>query len=310
VPAVHEVFVPASASENTDGEQPSKDETKYMKQGAKPKKKRRAPDPPVSSPAKSTSDIRQLNSNESDASVTFSVTASSAEDHSPLEEILTALSNLEAMYHETLLDIKNRESHDSCISKSDQLNGEQIFDTENGTPKLLSYNEADQSKGTQQDQQQLEPTHVNGHAEGGDEINDRVHIVRKSDKPTIAENILKKQVQHTEFHDDEGTDDYLELQSAPENELQENLNQPENENLICQREWETENTQRRNHFDDGVQETTTGTTKNKYKLHIGKNLSSENSGLRNGEQLNIINTQQIEKITTPEPKPRSVRPDL
>ena len=247
---------------------------------------------------------------ESDASVTFSVTASSAEDHSPLEEILTALSNLEAMYHETLLDIKNRESHDSCISKSDQLNGEQIFDTENGIPKLHSYNDADQSNGTQQDQQQLEPTHVNGHAEGGDEINDRMHIVRKSDKPTVVENVLKKQIQHTEFHDDEGTDDYLELQSAPENELQENLNQPENENLICQREWETENTQRRNHFDDGVQETTTGITKNKYKLHIGKNLSSEKSGLRNGEQLNIINTQQIEKITTPEPKPRNVRPDL
>ena len=52
----------------TDGEQPSKDETKYMKQGAKPKKKRRAPDPPVSSPAKSTSNIRQLNSNVSETS--------------------------------------------------------------------------------------------------------------------------------------------------------------------------------------------------------------------------------------------------
>jgi hypothetical protein len=52
----------------TVGEQPSKDETKYMKQGAKPKKKRRAPDPPVSSPGKSTSDIQQLNSNVSETS--------------------------------------------------------------------------------------------------------------------------------------------------------------------------------------------------------------------------------------------------
>jgi hypothetical protein len=35
---------------------------------------------------------------------------------------------------------------------------------------------------------------------------------------------VKKQVEHAGFHDDEGTDDYLELQSAPENEMQENLN--------------------------------------------------------------------------------------
>jgi hypothetical protein len=246
---------------------------------------------------------------ESDASVTLSVTACSTEDHQPLEEILTALSNLEVIYQEALLDITNKESHDSCIRKSDQLNGEQIPNAENRTPKLPSDNEADQSKGTQQVQQQLGPTHVNGHAEGGDEINDRVHIVRKSDKPIIVEYVLKKQVQHAEFHDDKGTDDYLELQSAPENELQGNLNQTENENLICQQDWETENTQRRNNFDDGVQETTTDTTKNKYKLHTGRNLS-ENSGLRNGEQLNIRNAQQIEQITTPEPKPRTVRPNM
>jgi len=44
----------------TVGEQPSKDEAKYMKQGANPQRKRRTPDPPVSSPGKSTSDIRQL----------------------------------------------------------------------------------------------------------------------------------------------------------------------------------------------------------------------------------------------------------
>ena len=52
----------------TVGEEPSKDETKYMKQGAKPKKKRRAPDPPLSSPGTSTSDIRQLNPNVSETS--------------------------------------------------------------------------------------------------------------------------------------------------------------------------------------------------------------------------------------------------
>jgi hypothetical protein len=52
----------------TVGEQPSKDEIKYVKQGAKPKKKRRAPVPPVSSPGKSTSDTRQLNSNVSGTS--------------------------------------------------------------------------------------------------------------------------------------------------------------------------------------------------------------------------------------------------
>jgi len=281
-----------------------------MKQGAKPKTKRRAPDPPVSSPGKSTSDIRQLNPNESDASVTLSATECSAEDLPQLEEILTAISQLALMTQEPLLDTKNRETHDSCIRKSDQLNGEQILNTEDRTLKLHSDNEADQSKGIRQDPQQLEPTHVNGHSEGGDERNDRVHIDRKSDKPTIVETVVKKKVQHAEFHDDEGTDDYLELQSAPENELQENLSQPENENLICQQDWGTENTQRRNYFDDGVQETTTDTTKNKYKLHNGKNLSSENIGLQNGEQLDIRNTQQIEIFTTPEPKPRTVRPNM
>lgn len=50
------------------GEQPSTDETKYKKQGAKPKQKRRAPDPPISSPGKSTSDIPQLNPNVSETS--------------------------------------------------------------------------------------------------------------------------------------------------------------------------------------------------------------------------------------------------
>jgi hypothetical protein len=38
-----------------------------------------------------------------------------------------------------------------------------------------------------------------------------VHTVRRSDNPTIVQNVLKKQ-ENTEFHDDEGTDDYLELQ--------------------------------------------------------------------------------------------------
>jgi len=55
----------------TVGEQPSKDETKYMKQGVKPKKKMRALAPPVSSPSKSTSNIRQLNSNLSETSRPF-----------------------------------------------------------------------------------------------------------------------------------------------------------------------------------------------------------------------------------------------
>jgi hypothetical protein len=247
---------------------------------------------------------------ESDASVTLSAIECSAEDLPQLEEILTAISQLAVMTQESHLDTKNRETRDSCIRKSDQMNGEQILNTENRTPKLRSDNEADQSKGTRQNSLQLEPTHVNGHSEGGDEMNDKVHIDRKSDKPTIVETVIKKKVQHAEFHDDECTDDYLELQSAPENELKENLNQPENENLVCQQDWETENTQRRKHFDDDVQETTTDTTQNKYKLHNRKNLSSENIGLRNGEQQNIRNTQQIEKITMPEPKPRTVLPNM
>jgi len=244
---------------------------------------------------------------EADVSVTLSVIECSAEDP-PHQENPTATSHLEVITQEPQHDTKNRESHDSCIRKSDHLHGEQILNTEKRTPKLHSDNEADESKGIQQDPQQLEPTHVNGHSEGGDEIDDRVHTVRKGDKPPIVESVLKKQVQHAELHDDEGTDDYLELQSALENELREYLIQLENENFFCQQDWKTENTQRRDHFDYGVQAATTDTAKNKYKLHNGKNLS-ENIGLRNGEELKIRNTQQIEKNTAPEPKPRIVRPN-
>jgi DNA-binding protein H-NS len=104
---------------------------------------------------------------------------------------------------------------------------------------------------------------VKGHFEGGDEMGDRVHIVRKSDNRTIVENVLKKQEEHAEFRDDEDTDDYLELQSAHENELQENLNQQENENITCQQDWETEVTQRRNHYDAGPKPRTV--LKNMYK---------------------------------------------
>lgn len=224
-----------------------------------------------------------------------------------LSVIETAISHLEAKYQEPLLDTRNTESHNSCKRKSDQLNGEQILNTENRTPKLHSDNEADQSKDTQQDPQQQEPTHVNGHSEGGDEVDEWMHIERMC---RIAENVLREQVQHAEFHDNKGTGDYLELQSGPGNEQQENISQPENENLICQKDLETENMQPRNHLDDGVQETTTDTTKNKHKLHNGQNLSSENTGLWNREELDIRNTQPIEKITTPEPKPRTVRPNM
>jgi len=310
VPAVRKVSSPALASANTVGEQPSNDETKFLKQGAKPKKKRRAPVPPVSSPGKSTSDIREFNSNVSDASVTSPVIACSAEDLPPQEEIPPAISHLEVITHESQLDTKNRESHDSFIRKSEQLNGEQILNSENRSAKLHSDNEvehSDQSKGNQQDPQQWEPTHVNGHSEDADDMNDRVHIVRLVE---ILENVLKKEVDHEGFHGDEGAHDKPELQSAPENELQENLNQTDNENLTCQKDREAENTQRQNHFDDGDQETTTDTTTNKYKLYNGKNLSSENIDLQNGEQLNIRNTQQMEKITTPKPKPRTVRPNM
>jgi len=94
-----------------------------------------------------------------------------------------------------------------------------------------------------------------------DEMDDREHIVKKSDNPTTLENVRKKHVGHAEFHDDEGTNDYLELQSAPENEPQENLNQPEKENLNYQQEWAIKITKRRNHFDEGVRETTTDTQK-------------------------------------------------
>ena len=116
------------------------------------------------------------------------------EDLPPQEEIQTAISHLEVITQEPQLDTKNRESRDSCIRKSEQLNGKQILNSENRTPTLRSDKAvelSDQSKGTQQDPQQLEPTLVNGHSEGGDEMDDRVHIVRKSDNPTIVKNVLK-----------------------------------------------------------------------------------------------------------------------
>jgi hypothetical protein len=245
--------------------------------------------------------------------VTSSVTASSAEDPPPQEEIATATSHLEVTAQEPQFDAKNRDPHDPWVKKSEQLNGKQILNSENRASKLHSANEAqhsDQSKDTQEDPQGLERIHLNGHSEGGDEMDDRAHIVRKGDNPIIVENVLKKQVEYEEFRGSKSADGYLELQSAPENELQENLNQPEDENLTCQKDCETDSAERRNHLDDGVQDIKTDTTKNTYTLHNGQNFSSEKIGLQNGEELNITDIQQIEKLTKPDPKPRTVLPSM
>lgn len=235
--------------------------------------------------------------------MTSSVTASSAEDSLPKEEIATATVHLDAEAREPQFDAKNRQ----------QLNGEQIVNSETRKPKLPSENEAehsDQLTNTQKDPEELENTHLNGHSEGVDEEGDRTHIVRECGNPIIVEMMSKEQVEHEESRGSKRSDGYLELQSAPENELQENLNKPEDENLSCQQDWETHNAEGRNHLDDGVGDTKTDTTKNAYTLHNGKNFSSENIGLQNGEELNVRNIQQIETLTTPEPKARTVLPNI
>lgn len=53
-PAVRKASFPTSASEKTVGEQATKDETKYIQQGTKSKKKRRAPAPPTTLQANPT----------------------------------------------------------------------------------------------------------------------------------------------------------------------------------------------------------------------------------------------------------------
>jgi hypothetical protein len=61
-PAARKALFSTSPSEKTVGEQASKDETKFIQQGARSKKKRRAPAPPTASPGKSNSDKPQVNS--------------------------------------------------------------------------------------------------------------------------------------------------------------------------------------------------------------------------------------------------------
>jgi hypothetical protein len=241
--------------------------------------------------------------------VASTVTASSAENPPPHEETATATSHLEVTALEPQPDAKNREQHDHWIKKSEQLNREQILNSENGRPKLHSEKEtehSDQSKDTQKDPQELEGTHFNGHSEGGDEMD----IVRKGDNLIIAENVLNKQVEYEEFRGSKSAHGYPELQNAPENELQENINQPEDENLTCQQELETDSAERRNHLDDGVQDSETDDTNNMHTLHNGNNFSSENIGLQNGQELNLRNIQEIEKLTKPEPKPRTGLPSM
>ncbi|XP_021941982.1 microtubule-associated protein RP/EB family member 1-like [Zootermopsis nevadensis] len=314
VPAIRKAFFPVSPSEKTAYEQPSEDETKYTQQGAKPKKKRRAPAPPIPFPGKSTSD-RQVNSNESDASMTSSVTSSSAEDPPPQERTAAATSDLEVMAPKPEYGPRNTELYEPQI-KIPEPAGIQILCSqkrlleqkpENGVKEIVPKNTY---KGTQE----LEHDHVNGLDESGD----GKEVVTKDDETTTKENEAVKHIELDDYPSYKSKSGTQKLQRTSENEMQENPNQTEDGKLSRQQDWHIHDvkhslrnaiTEQRKQLENGVQDAEISNlpAEKTCTLRNGKNCSTENVGLQNGEKMNAENIKQPKQLT-PEPKPRTILP--
>ncbi|XP_023727497.1 uncharacterized protein LOC111875462 isoform X2 [Cryptotermes secundus] len=307
---------PASPSEKIVGEQASENETKYIQQGAKPKKKRRAPAPPMTSPGKSTSDNRQFNSNESDASMTSSVTSSSAEEPSPYDQSAAATSDLEVICQEPELDSKNRESDSPDVKEPEQLKRKQLSSSEKSVPEHhfeKGAEHSDRPENTEKELQELVHTHVSEHSERRDKMNDGKCAFRKDDDNVIVDNGVRE-----EYPSSKSENGNLKLQSTFGNELQENGSQPEDGNLSFQQGWkvhkakssaENESTDDRNELDDGVRNTETSIkipesfAVNTYRQN-GKNFYSKNVDVQNEGKLHTEHIKQTKQLT-PEPKPRT-----
>ncbi|KAJ9592006.1 hypothetical protein L9F63_001445, partial [Diploptera punctata] len=102
------------------GERPTEDEVKYLQQGAKPKKKRRAPLPPGPPPGKSPEVVLQVNSNqESEAPLTSSVTSSTTDEQTSQEQSVSPSPELQLTVQEPEIQHQD-EKLESKLSENEE----------------------------------------------------------------------------------------------------------------------------------------------------------------------------------------------
>jgi hypothetical protein len=251
--------------------------------------------------------------------MTSSVTSSSAEEPPPHEQSAAATSDLDVIAQEPELGPRNGESH-APVTKEPEPAGKQILSSQNRLPEHNSENGAKECppKTTYKETQELEHTHENGLDESGDQIGDGKQIVRKDDGTILEENGAIKHLELDDYPSYKSKSGTQKLLQTSENKLQENLNKSEDGNTSRQQEWKIRNvkrspenviTEHRKQLEDSAQNSDIidPPTESAYRLYNGKNYSSENVGLQNGEKLNVENIN-ISKQLTPEPKPRTILP--
>jgi hypothetical protein len=262
--------------------------------------------------------------------MTSSVTSSIAEEPPPYDQSAAATSDLEVIAQEPELDSKNRESDSPGVKGPEQPNGKQLFNSENRVPEHHSENgteeHPDRSKDTEKEPQEMVHTHVSGHSERGDKMNDGKCVFRKDDDALIVDNEAMKHLDREEYSSSKTEDGNLKLQHTFGNESQ------ETGNLRFQQDWRihkaehspgNESKDDRKQPDDGVRNTETNIeipespTNNIYRLQNGKHYSlqngkhysSENVDMQNEGKLNSENVKQTKQLT-PEPKPRMILPHM
>jgi hypothetical protein len=250
--------------------------------------------------------------------MTSSVTLSSIEEPQLHEQSAAATSDLDVMAQKPERGPRNIELYDHEIKEPESA-GKQILSSQNRLPEENSDNGVKEIplKNTYKETQELEHAHVNGLAERCDQI-DGKEVVRKDDETTTEEDGAMKHLELDDYPSYKSKSSIQKLQRTPQNELQENLKQTEDGNLSRQQDWKTHNvehgpenvtTEQRKQLEDSVQdaEITDSPIENTYRLQNGKNYSSENVGLQNGEKLNAENIKQCKQLT-PEPKQRTLLP--
>jgi hypothetical protein len=241
--------------------------------------------------------------------MTSSVASSSAEEPLSHEQRPLAHSDFEVTAQETELGPKKGESG--------QSDGTVAISSENRIPERNSENGLEhpgQSTNTHKDPEEFEFTHVNGLTADGGKMRGGKDVVRNGDETTVAENAVIQHLKHDEHPSPESEDDIGTLQHTPEDEPQGNRNQTEDGNRR-QQNWGIHNSQRnpengltehRNELEDSVQDTLIDVelpdppTQNNYRLHNGKEYSSENVELQNGKDI---------KQVKPEAKVRTILPN-
>jgi hypothetical protein len=252
--------------------------------------------------------------------MTSSITSSSAEEPPPqYDQSAAATSDLEVISQEPELDSKNRESDSPGVKEPEQANRncesrvpEHHFENRAELPDTLKKNEI-QPRG-------LVHTHVSEHSESGDETSGGKYVFRKDDDTAAVDHEAMEHLDRDENLSSKSEDVNLKLRSTFGNEMQENVNQPEDGHPSCQQGWKihqeksipgNESRDGRKHSDDGVRNTETNTkipelfTENTYILQNGKSCYSKDAEVQNEGKVytdNMKNTAQL----TPKPKPRTV----